>query len=336
MWTPSVTPPDNNLYLTQIPHRSCLSGDPASFTSENWEHLFHYINQHKVTPFLGAGIAREHFGSGDELAKTISDKFGYPFQDTFNLAKVAQFAEIKTRDALFVRTFVAEYITEKRLPDFNNPLEPHQILAKLDLPIYITTNYDHLMFEALKNDGKNPIIESCRWNESGWVRGKPSVFDRAEIPKFDSKNPLVYHIHGEVDNPQLMVLTEDDYLNFLLRLYLDIDKLFPSQIREALSTSSIIFIGYSFSDWNLRIILRKIATAINSLVPLHISIQLAPTEITDKSENERNEIREYLTKYLEAIQKVNLRIFWGDAFDFCNRLAEQGKRLKTKSGIHAS
>jgi SIR2-like domain len=38
-------------------------------------------------------------------------------------------------------------------------------LADLNLPIYITTNYDYFIEEALKAKGKQPISDFCRWNE---------------------------------------------------------------------------------------------------------------------------------------------------------------------------
>lgn len=71
-----------------------MGGDPSGFTVRDWKDLFYYINVKNTTPFLGAGIAREHFGSGSELSEKIADEFGYPFRGTSNLAKVAQFAEI--------------------------------------------------------------------------------------------------------------------------------------------------------------------------------------------------------------------------------------------------
>ena len=91
---------------------------------------------------------------------------------------------------------------------------------------------------------------------------------------YDSNKPLVYHLHGEIDNPQSMVLTEDDYLSFIVNLSVNIDKLFPAGIRTAIASSSMIFIGYSLSDWNLRIIFRKIATRykICSPKPLFYSV----------------------------------------------------------------
>ena len=121
----------HNAYILQLGLMNLL------VTEEDWEDLFYYINDKNTTPFLGAGVAREHFGSGSELEE-IAKEFEYPFDDTWNLAKVAQFAD--NENTFRVRKFVADYIKNKKLPDFNNPAEPHKILAKLDLPIYITTN----------------------------------------------------------------------------------------------------------------------------------------------------------------------------------------------------
>lgn len=303
------------------------------FTDEDWEDLFYYITKKNTTPFLGAGIAREHFGSGEELAKKVATEFKYPFDDISNLAKVSQFAAIKKKDSFRVREFVADHIKSKKLPDFSDPFEPHRILAELDLPIYITTNYDHLMYEALKSKGKKPVIEFCRWNDLAQIQGKRSIFED-KFDDFDFDSPLVYHLHGEVDNPQSMVLTEDDYLSFIVRLYVDIDKLFPPQIKLAFVSSSIIFIGYSLSDWNLRIILRKIAEGMKSVSRTHCSIQLAPTgfKIDDESK-----IREYLKSYFEIIQGgVNLKVFWGTAIDFCHTLSEKRKNQSIKKNVYSS
>ena len=308
--------------------------DSTGFTDEDWENLFYYIDDKEITPLLGAGISREYFGSGEELAQNIAKKFEYPFLKTSDLAKVAQFAAIRKKgDSVQVRKFVANYIKSKELPDFNDPSEPHRILSKLDLPIYITTNYDHLMYEALKKDGKNPVIEFCRWNDLAEIQGRFSIFSEGKLNQFDYNNPLVYHIHGEVDNPQSMVLTEDDYLNFIVKLYVDIDKLFPVEIRNALATRSIMFIGYSLSDWNLRIILRKIAEDMNSAASTHCSIQLTPTDV--KPGNEGN-VKEYLKTYFETLQSVKLNIFWGTAVHFCHTLSEKSKNRSMRQNVYTS
>jgi hypothetical protein len=82
----------------------------------------------------------------------------------------------------------------------------------------------------------------------------------------------------------------------------------------------MMFIGYSLSDWNLRIIMRNIAEGIKSAATSHCSIQVTPTGIKPEDENK---VKEYLKSYFETIQKVNLRIFWGSAIDFCQALSEK-------------
>lgn len=57
---------------------NCLLSLTDDFADEeDWQDLFHYINRKDTTPFLGAGISKEHFGSGIELAEKIA-KESYP------------------------------------------------------------------------------------------------------------------------------------------------------------------------------------------------------------------------------------------------------------------
>lgn len=72
---------------------------------------------------------------------------------------------------------MSEIISKAKISDFNNPFELHAILSKLNLRIYCTTNYDHIMFEAINNYDKNPILESCKWNDLSQLQGTDSIFD---------------------------------------------------------------------------------------------------------------------------------------------------------------
>ena len=53
-------------------------------------------------------------------------------------------------------------IPDFSLKKFNK--SPHITLTKLNLPIYITTNYDYFLEEALKSQGKEPVSEIFGWN----------------------------------------------------------------------------------------------------------------------------------------------------------------------------
>ena len=98
-------------------------------------------------------------------------------------------------------------------PD-NPQLDCLKTLAELPLPVFITTNYDDLMVKkALKHTSpaKNPRREYCRWHE--YLPELDKLFYRKYVP--DLSNPLVFHLHGTNEIPESIVLTEDDYMDFM-------------------------------------------------------------------------------------------------------------------------
>jgi hypothetical protein len=99
-------------------------------------------------------------------------------------------------------------------PDFSREHEPHAVFAGLPLPVYLTTNYDDFMVAALRQRAKDPRREVCRWNSSPSMRAEPTVLDPAFVPT--PANPVVFHLHGHIGLPESLVLTEDDYLDFLV------------------------------------------------------------------------------------------------------------------------
>ena len=75
-----------------------------------------------------------------------------------------------------------------------DPNEVHQVLASLDLPLYLTTNYDSCMAEALAILGKEPGREICLWNDA--LYGLPSLFEDDPTYEPTAESPLVYHLFG--------------------------------------------------------------------------------------------------------------------------------------------
>jgi SIR2-like domain len=150
-------------------------------------------------------------------------KHKYPLEDGSQLSRVAQFLEIKESEE-FPKKALSKEISAIKPPNFS--LKEHEntaysVLADLNLPIYITTNYDLFMETALKAKGKSPVSEFCRWNKSiiEYTRRADIPFvsdDRKYAPS--SANPLVFHLHGDMDHPLSLVLTEIDYLDFIFNI----------------------------------------------------------------------------------------------------------------------
>src|SRR3954451_6243476 len=128
----------------------------------DWEALLLAIKFGQCTPFVGAGASVGTLPLGGELAERWAKRDQYPFGDVRNLPRVAQYTAV-TRGANLPRLRVKEEFTGKGPPNFDAPGEIHGVVAQLPLAVYITTNYDNFMAEALTKAGRQPVSEICPW-----------------------------------------------------------------------------------------------------------------------------------------------------------------------------
>ena len=68
--------------------------------------------------------------------------------------------------------------------------------------------------------------------------------------------PFLFKMHGDFKEPESIVITEEDYITFLMRMTESSSKFhpIPQTIRYRISTWSPLFIGYSLRDYNLRLL----------------------------------------------------------------------------------
>jgi hypothetical protein len=128
----------------------------------DWQLLLRRISTGACTPFLGAGACDGTLPLGSELATRWAREHGYPLEDASDLARVAQYVGVHQDDAMYPKELVSSELLAASSPDFTVDTEPHAVLAALPLPIYMTTNYDDFMAEALRREGKQPRREICR------------------------------------------------------------------------------------------------------------------------------------------------------------------------------
>jgi len=125
----------------------------------------------------------------------------------------------------------------------------HQILARLPIKTYWTTNYDKLIERALVEAGRNPDVKHTR---------QQLAFTK---PKRDS---VVYKMHGDIDFPNNTILTKDDYEKYhiLMDQYI-------SMLTGDLASKTFLFIGFSFTDPNLDYILSRVRIAYDTSARTH-------------------------------------------------------------------
>jgi hypothetical protein len=224
----------------------------GSLSDSDWKLLLHRIKEGRCTPFLGAGASFPALPLGGGLAEQWSSEHSYPLADRTDLPRVAQYLAV-TYDSMFPKERLADSFKKCAPPDFSARDEPHSVLSRLPLPIYMTTNYDDFMIRALKAQGREGVRETCRWKSD--IKHLPSEFEKGYVPS--AQQPVVFHLHGYLDETRSMVLTEDDYLDFLMRLSTD-QHILPPRVQEAFTDSTLLFLGYGLADWNFRVLFRAL------------------------------------------------------------------------------
>ncbi|MBV8075221.1 MAG: SIR2 family protein, partial [Planctomycetaceae bacterium] len=207
-----------------------------------------------------------------------------------------------------------------------NSVDPHRLLAALPFPIYLTTNPDCLLVEALREVDKQPEVGLCPWSEK--IDWSDSVFVRDPDFRPSVDRPLVYYLFGRLDDPRSLVLTEDDYFDYLIGLTRN-NELIPAVVRRALVDTALLFLGFRIDDWDFRVLFRSLMAQggrQRSADYAHVAVQIDPE---DGRNLDPEGTRRYLQRYF---QDADIRIYWGHVDDFARELSERWSRNQAAPG----
>ena len=268
----------------------------------DWEVLMKRIKDGRCTPFLGAGVYSEGPSLRSSVAKTWATEKNYPFSDSDDVARVARYLNVEYGDAEYASGLYVDELRKVPLPNFDDPNEPYHILARLPLPIYITTNYDDMMEQALAKNQRDVKPDLCKW-----VKGLDDISPLAEEGfQPNVANPSVFHLYGYMKTQQSMVMSEDDYFQFLISVSKD-PELIPKRIQQAITGTSLMLLGYSLEDWDFRILFHFLAGYLkNSTSRTHVAVQLSPSATTDDL---KQRAQAFFDKYFES-KSPDIRVSW--------------------------
>ena len=94
-----------------------------------------------------------------------------------------------------------------------------------------STTPDNLLSDTLKAQGKEAVVDICRWNEDR-VHDREPVFEPMGDHRPTPDQPVVFHLFGNLDDPQSLVLREDDHFDFLTGFFRFKDHI-PGVVRAA-------------------------------------------------------------------------------------------------------
>lgn len=268
----------------------------------DWHLIVDRIKQSLCVPFLGAGASLgcdSSIGlpSGSDVARKMAEECNYPGSDRDDLLKVSQYCSID-QDPRWVREYVKRNICVKGA----EPSIIHRTIAELPFSCIISTNYDDFMEEALRKEGKSPVVQYYNRNAN----------ESQDLPTPSINNPLVYKIHGTVDDLNSLILTEDDVIDFLCRMIEGKPGL-PKFIKTLFDTHSILFIGYGLRDWNIRVLLRALRGRSNEVCCF--AIQRKP--------NNAGLAQEWEKSIMHLDRRQSIRVYDIDAKVFIEQLRRQ-------------
>jgi hypothetical protein len=286
------------------------------------------VRQKKCVLFLGSAI---HVPSsnprydypptkcppiGNQLSELLATKCSYPDQDRWNLQRVSSYYEWlsgfrsqlvnEVRNAIHLET--ADDNCAESIPGAER--EPSPVLrglARLGFPIVITTNYDHLYEKALHQiqsetagaaESKSKAAAADNFQKS--IYSPKSTVRTRDCPAVPlSSSPYILKIHGDLDEDESIVITDEDYIQFVLRMG-DKHPFHPvgKNSLTYLTKWPTLFIGYRLNDYNLRLLIKTLRWRMDQAqIPASYSVDLKP-DVLIRANLEKNQYVSFIEKNL--------------------------------------
>ena len=188
------------------------------------------INKDRLVVFAGAGVSKD---SGIPLWHELQDGIKRRLDEKTN-----EIDPLKIAQLLYNEKGEKEYNDILKELLFENSTRPnllHETIFELNPQHIVTTNYDN-HFETIISDYGLPF----------------SIVSKDEDLPYASQKRLLIKYHGDFENHNT-VLKEHDYLEFSKNHTLK--EVF---VKSLFSNKVILFVGYSVSDPNLKLLIREI------------------------------------------------------------------------------
>lgn len=289
----------------------------------HWRTLVGRSRQGVARPFSVPGPRIPAYRRG-ELARrwaTSPDFAVYPFPDATNLPRVAQYRWIQADDRVLVQSEVCDILKNWTVGQ-QVAHDIYEFLAKLPISVYLTTNYDDYMEQAIQKTGlRQPKVACCKWNS--WLqRFYSSDLDNEPSYRPTTESPLVYHFHGVWHEPQSVVISEEDYIDFLARL--KVGTVIDPAVERAAVSNTLMFIGYSHADINIHVMFQLLRNDIDkSRRKKSYTVQLDPAILDPEAfdDDVDGARRRTVLSYVEKLMRSReANVYWGTAADFCRDL----------------
>lgn len=195
--------------------------------------------------FVGAGISKTSDTKSFKLPlwSDLIEKF----KKELNVLSETDYLKIAQLYYLAFGEFAYYKKIKKYFPDYITPSNIHKLIFEINPHIIITTNWDNILERAIE---ENAYIYDL-------------VCSDKDLVKSTLQNKLI-KMHGDFKNHNI-VFKEDDYINYQHNF-----PLIENYVKSILSTHTVLFLGYSYSDMDLKQIVKWIQNHSSVRPPMYL------------------------------------------------------------------
>jgi hypothetical protein len=269
---------------------------------DSLEQLAEAVRERKAILFVGAGVSMSvGLPSWDKLIEHMAGELDIG-QGTSrrrdNYQTIAEYYRIKHGTLGSLRSWMDRNWSVSR--DRVKSSRLHRLIVGLDFPIIYTTNYDRNLEVAFEIHGREFV----------------KVATARDVAKVRPEVTQIVKYHGDFDDDASLVLTETDYFDRLT-----FDSPLDVKFRADAMGRTILFVGYSLSDMNIRLLLHRLWQTWNRsgyeqdrppsfvFMPTRDPVEEAVlsrwgiTALSEEMDDPEEALSVFLTRLTEAVQR---------------------------------
>lgn len=200
------------------------------------------------TIFAGAGISfSSRLPSWDDLILPMRKDLGREAHRMATAQEVAELYEAKHGRAVMIKHL------RERLGDVRSQMtRTHELLVQLPVSRIYTTNFDTLLEQASSKLQINRNV----------------IYNASQVGFSDNSQLSIVKLHGDLSDSDSIVISANDYYSYFTR-----NPAVADLLKVELQTHTVLFIGYSFRDASLGMILGEVSAQLGKGHPPWYSLQ---------------------------------------------------------------
>jgi hypothetical protein len=199
--------------------------------------------------FIGAGMSRPSgFVDWKGLLRECAKELNLDLDREHDLVAVAQYyLNLRNRDRSRLNQIISEEFRKPAALSIN-----HEIIARLPVSTIWTMNFDSLIEDALRANGRIVDVKSR---------------DQDVALHLKDRDTVLYKMHGDINRPDEVIICKDDYERYAKSHYI-----LQHALEGDLISKTFLFLGFSFSDPNLDYMLGHLRSLLEESKREHYAI----------------------------------------------------------------